>query len=418
MLKKSFTIIIIQAFGAALGLITVYFSAGDMAPEVYSLVGVYNIITSIVLTFSDLGIETTMMREALYWVKQGDEERVKEHTTQALLSRFMAFIILLPILGGYLGYLNIAKYNGQYTALLITFLIGGGIGGLNNAMSLIVRSQGGYVFSQFVSTLNNYVIKFVGLGLYFSMGQTVYLFFYGLSSIPLLIVYLIKIRKYISFEYINVKEAFKKIIKARYLWLKTDLDYLKNNADSILVSALFPASIMGSYSIFKTLEQLSKNIIEGFFDVQSQNTVKHKGNEKKLLEYEKKIKKMQSAFIVLIILGMGIFLLDADFWINLVHLNKYEGIKIMIITIGIISILHLIGKYEINALAFFASSKLNFWMGVGIFAATLFSFLWAFMFRNIEGMMLQRITVYAVQSFVAIGLFKKGKKIYYTQVLG
>lgn len=418
MLKKSFIIIIIQTFGAALGLITLYFIAGDMAPEVYSLVGVYNIISTIVLTFSDLGIETTMMREALYWVKQGQQDRVKEHTTQALLSRMMAFVVLLPFLVGYLEYLNIAKYDGQYTALLLTFLIGGEIAGLNNAMSLIVRSQGGYVFSQLVSTLNNYVIKFVGLGLYFSMGEKVYLFFYGLSSIPLLIVYLIKIRKYISFKYINVKDTLKKIFKARYLWLKTDLDYLKNNADSILVSALFPASIMGSYSIFKTLEQLSKNVIEGFFDVQSQNTVKYKGNENKLLECEKKIKKIQGVFILLIMFGIGVFLFNTVFWIALVHLNQYDGIAIMILTIGVISILHLIGKYEINALAFFASSKLNFWMGVGIFAATIVSFLWAFIFRNIGGMMAQRITVYAVQSIVAIGLFKKGRKIYYTQVLG
>lgn len=416
MFKKSFLIILIQAFGSMLGLISLYFIAGDMAPEVYSLVGVYNIIVSIVLTFSDLGIETTMMREALYWVEQGDNERVKIYTTQALMSRLFAFMVLVPILLGYLLYLNATKYHGAHTVLLLTFLFGGGIAGINNAMSLIVRSQGKYVFSQFVSTMNNYVIKFMGLALYFKMGQTVYLYFYGLSSIPLLIVYLLKIKGFINYKYFNFRSMIKKVKEARYLWLKTDLDYLKNNADSILVSVLFSASVIGSYSIFKTLEQLSKTIIEGFFDVQSQNTVKYKGQEKTLIKFEKKIKIARNLFVGLIIGGLSVFLLRANFWVNLLRLGKYEGIVIMIVTVGWISIIHLAGKYEINALAFFGTSKLNFFMGIGLFGITILSFGIVLCFNTIEGVMLQRIIVYLSNTVMAIMLFKRKRSELYNEI--
>ena len=62
MLKKSFIIVLIQIVGSLLGLITIYFVAGSMEPEVYSLIGVFSVMSNILVTFSDLGIETTMMR--------------------------------------------------------------------------------------------------------------------------------------------------------------------------------------------------------------------------------------------------------------------------------------------------------------------------------------------------------------------
>lgn len=416
MFKKSFAILLIQLFGTLLGLVSLYFIAGDMAPEVYSLIGIYNIIVGVIQTFTDLGIETIMMREALYWLQHGNDEEVKKYATQAILSRIAAFLVLFPFLLGYLFFLNTKKYNGEYTFLLGTFLIGGGASALNNAMSLIVRSQGGYVFSQLVGTMNNYVVKFIGLGLYFSFGAKVYLYFYGLSSIPLLIVYFIKIRKLIKRTYVDLKSTVAKIKSAKYLWLKTDLDYLKNNADSILVSTLFSPYIMGSYSIFKTLEQLSKTIIEGFFDIQSQNTVKYKGNRQKLMMQEQKIKVARNIFLSFIICGMLIYVISPDYWIQLVRLNKYQGIDIMIFSVAIISIIHLLGKYEINALAFFASSKVNFVIGVILFCFTVFSFGWVLLMQDIKGVMIQRISVYLAHTIISIMVFKQNKCSLYTEI--
>ena len=84
MFKNSFLIILIQITGIVLGFISIYFVAGDMAPEVYSLVGVFTIVSGVVLVFSNFGVETTMLREALYWKGIGDNEKVIEYTTQAI----------------------------------------------------------------------------------------------------------------------------------------------------------------------------------------------------------------------------------------------------------------------------------------------------------------------------------------------
>ena len=134
MFKKSVIIVIIQLFGSVLGLLSIYFIAGDMEPSVYSLIGIYAVISGIMLTFSQLGIETTMTREALYWVEHGNIEKVKEYASQAFVSRFVALLILCPFILAYVIVINETKYEGDYTVLLIAFIVGASINSINNAM--------------------------------------------------------------------------------------------------------------------------------------------------------------------------------------------------------------------------------------------------------------------------------------------
>lgn len=416
MLKKSFIIVIIQLLGSVLGLVTIYLVAGTMEPEVYSLIGVYTIITNIVVTFSDLGIETTMMREALLWIQNKDYNKVKEYSTQAIMSRVFAFCIILPFLICYILFINKIKYSGERTLLLLLALIGAQIASINNAMSLIIRSRGGYVFSQIASTTNNYIVKFLGLGLYFVFGANVYLYFYILSSIPLCVIYSLKLKDLLDVRFIMIRPMLKKVLLAKYLWLRTDLDYVKNNADALLVSALFPPAIMGSYAIFKNLEQLLKNLVEGFFDVLSQNTVKYKGNFNKLKEQERKIKMIRNVIIALVFACTCIFSINPKFFIKLIHLTKYNSIIAMMYCLAIITVIHLLGKYEINALAFFASSKLNFNMGLIVFGSSVISFSIIELIPNINGMLLQRIIVYFVYTTIAILILKKHREDIYSSI--
>ena len=406
MFKKSVYVIIIQIFGVMLGLVSIYFIVGDMAPEVYSLVGVHTVIGAIMVTFSDLGIETTMLREALYWVENGNEERVKEFATQAICSRFIGIGLLLPFLGVYAFYLNQTQYGGAYSLLLGAYLVGGIIGTMNNSMSLIVRSKGGYVFAQMARTLNSYFAKFVGIAVYFLAGTTPYLLFVGLANIPLFLVLIIYTRKCYSFKYIKVKETFGKIWAFKLWWIKTDLEYFKNSADSLLVSLLFPAAIMGSYTVFKTMEDISKTFVEGFFDVLSQDSVKNKGDYEALCKREKKIKLVRNYFIGIIGAGTILFFIKADFFVYLVNLGKYQHMNYLVTCVGIITIIHLIGKYEINAVAFFASSKTNLIISVIGGLLSVSAFVLVFVFPSIFGILGYKITTYCVFSIIAIIMIK------------
>lgn len=417
MFRSSFLIILIQVLGVILGFASIYLVAGDMAPEVYSLVGIYTIINGVVLTFSHLGIETVMMREALMWINEGDIEKVCEYTTQSIISRVMGFILLAPIVGGYLAIMNIYKYDGQYCLLFISFFLGACMNALNDSMSLVVRSQGGYVFSQFAKSLNNSFMKFVAILVYVKYGSMPYLYFYVLYSIPLLFIFTGTIKKYFKFKYVRIKDTISKVKEAKYLIYRSYSDYVYGNADSIIVSALFPPTIMGAYTILKNLEGMIKLFVEGFFDVITQKSVAYKGNFDALCNIERLYNKARYATVALIIVGLFVYSTDTQFFIQLVNLAKYECIESIMYCTALIAICLLIGKYEIAALSVLASTKLNFKYAIAASFISVFSYAWLLYTPTIEGMFLQRISTYLLSSIVGIIIFRRGRLKYYTQIL-
>lgn len=416
MFKKSFYVLLIECFGVLLSLVSLFLITATMDPAVYSLLGVSSVMSGIILTFSDLGIETAMGREALYWIEHDEYERVREYTTQALLSRMLGCTVLIPGLTVYLLYMSRSKYDGQYVGLLFLFLFNAVISSLNDAMSLITKAHGRYVLSRMLSMINSYFIKFVGIILYYWKGTDVYLAFCSLASLPLFMIFLWIVRKDFSIRYVKPRQTIRKIIDSRYLWLRTDLDYFKGSADSMLVSLLFPASVMGSYSVYKHFESLSKSLIEGFFDVLTQELVRYKGQPDVLIEKEKKIKRARNIAIVMIGAGTAIYLLNPKFFVGLLHLTRYEYIDVMILFAALVSVTHLFGKYEINLLGLFAPSRMIFLISIILFAGTVISFGLVKIFPDIHGIMYQRLFVFLFTSLVNIMVFRRDKKDYYVKI--
>lgn len=399
--------VFIQLLGVVLSFLTIYFVAGDMGPEVYSLVGVYSVIATITLTFSDLGLETTLMREALYWKECGKDEKISEYASQAIISRIMAFTVLTPILLGYLWYISITKYSGNYMLLFVMFYVGACVAALNDAMALTIRAIGGYVFSAAAKSFNIYIIKFICILLYFRFGAMVYLYVYGLSSLPLLVFFVIRLRKLLSISHLKLKDTWAKVWKAKYLWLRTDLDYFKGNADGLLVSLIFPSTVMGTYAVYKQIESILRGVLDGFFDVLSQNTVRYKGNVERMRQQERAIKKGRNIIVIVMILGMGIYVTLSDFWIRLVHLDKYEMIGYMIFCSLVVAIIYALGKYELNALAFFASPELNFKYAFISFVVAVFSFSAVIFLPDYYGISMQRYIVYGINSVIGVVIFRR-----------
>ena len=416
MLRKSVWVVFIQFIGILLSFVTLYFIVGDMTPEVYSLVGTYTVILGVVNTFSHLGIETVMMREALYWTEHKDTKKVVEYATQSMFSRLFGYVILLPFLLIYIFYIDYTKYDHHYLFLLFMFLIGALASTLNDCMSLIVRSKGGYVFAQFAKTLNNSIVKTLGLLLYLKFGATVYLYFFSMSSIPLFILFYLYVCKSFSSQYIQFKPMIKKVWESRYLWLRTDLDYFKNYADSILVSILFPAHIMGVYSLYKALENMAKDFIEGFFDVLSQNLVRFKGNFDRLCKEERKYNVIRVAILGIVILTGAVFMLYSTKIINICNLSNYDNADKLVMCVFIVAIMYILGKYETNTLAFFASSKLNFNFTVVVSVISIAAFGAIYFIPSIHGALLQRIIVYLATTVISIVLFKKYRTELYTRL--
>lgn len=408
--------VLIQFIGVLLSFVTLYFIVGDMTPEVYSLVGTYTVILGVVNTFSHLGIETVMMRETLYWTEHNDTQKVVEYATQSMFSRIFGYIILLPLLLIYIFYIDYTKYDHQYLFLLFMFLIGALASTLNDCMSLIVRSKGGYVFAQFAKTLNNSIVKTFGLILYLKFGAAVYLYFFSLSSVPLFILFYLYVHKSFSSNFIQFKPMLKKVWESRFLWLRTDLDYFKNYADSILVSILFPAHIMGIYSLYKALENMAKDFIEGFFDVLSQNLVRFKGNYERLCKEEKKYNMIRAAILGVVVIVGVVFAIYSSQIISICNLSNYDHAAELVQCVFIVAIIYILGKYEINILAFFASSKLNFNLTVLISVISIAAFGALYFIPSLYGALFQRIIVYLTTTVLSIALFKKYRTEVYTRL--
>ena len=416
MLKSSFAIVLIQAAGLIVSLLSIYLVAGDMGPAIYSLIGVKAVVAGFVNTFSHLGVETAMSREALYWMHHGDDEKVREYATQAVLSRLIGFVVLAPIVLAYLAFLNYTKYDGQYTILFLLFYAGSCVGALNQAMSIIIRSQGGFVFSQIVNTLNGDIIGVIGICIYVFAGATPYLVFVALGTIPVMFVYISHLRKVFRRRHLQIRPTLKKIKDTRFLWLKSYMDYLRSEADSLLVSLMFPPVIMGSYSIYKKFEAIFKQFIEGFFDVLCQRQVQNKGEVAVLKAQERKINLVRWGVVGIIIIGAIVFSINPNFFIKLVNLGKYDNMQLIVYTVLLVAVLYLIGKYEINAISYFAPSKTIFKMGIAVFVATIVSYVSLLVLPSIEGALLQRVLSWGAASLIAILLFRPRRERYYQNI--
>lgn len=417
MFKKGVKVVLIQLLGIVMGVVSLFYIAGEMSPEVYSLIGIYALINGVVTTFSHLGLETRMMREALMWVSVGNMEKVKEYVTQSFVSRMIGMVILTPFVLVFLYYINETKYDGEHTLILLTFYLGALLSAFIDSMSLIVRSQGGYVFSTFVRTMNTDIVKILGILLFWACGASAYLYFYALSSLPLFLIFLWKVYSCISLRYLKLCPTKEKIIRNKYLWLCTDVGYFKTNADSLLVSVVFPPAIMGSYTIYKTLENMCRNTIAGFFDVLTQETVKYKGDYGNLVLVERKIKKARNLFLLLCIIGVVIFAFSSDWIIVLLKLNRYEYITEIFYCVFAVSAIALIGKYEINMIAFYADSKTTFKLSVIQMIITIAAFLFVVVIPSLYGVFIQRLFAYAAFSLISIVYFKRRRNMLYTKVL-
>ena len=406
----------IQVLGIIMGFLSIYLVAGDMGPATYSLVGVYGVVFGIILPFSHLGIETTMMREALYWEEKGDVEKLKEYTTQAILSRLIGFVFLLPIVVAYLLFMYFTKYNCQHLWVLLSFYIGACGSALNDSLSLIVRSQGNYVFSQAAKTFNNAAVKVIAILIYLKFGATPYLLMFSILPWPLFMVFFFKLRKYIDFRYINFIGTFRKIKDARYLWLKTYVDFFSKNADNLLVSIIFPSSILGLYALYKNLEGIAVNFIEGFFDVIIQKMVKFKGDVKKLMKMEKKDNIIRWGVIILVVIFTLIFSLDTTFFVNIANLSKYDGVVYSIYTVALVAILYLVGKNEINIVALMGPSKTLLKLGILLFFVSVLSYISVIIWQSIFGVYIQRAFLYLTTSLFSIYLLHKNRLKYYSNI--
>lgn len=409
MVKRSFRVIFIQVIGLILNFISMYVLVGGMDPQTYSLVGVYNTLTSLIIVFTQLGLESIINRNALYWQNNGKTEILYEYISEAVFIRVFLFAICVPAIAVYLLYLNNIKYGNQYLTLFIFFIVSLLSKSMIDCIRLILKAIGKYELAQIVDVFNQTVVKIVGIIVFIKWGSIAYMYVFTGTPVIVAILLLFYIRKMINFRKISIKRIWCKAKDSKYLLFRIYTDYFRQSADSLLVSLFFSTEIMGSYSVFKTIEQMCKSLIEGFFDVLTQEMVKLKGKVEELTRYEKKTILIRNICMLIGCIGLFLFIIVKGRLISLMRLNHYQYIDIMIIAVILLELAYVCGKIEINVISLLATQKQVFALGIIVFACTFISYAMVIFLNNIYCILIQRVIISVINSLCAIIFYRKNK---------
>ena len=96
--NQSFYLIILQIIAIIVGFISTFYIAGNLDPSMFALIGVYGIICTISLVFSNTGIETYAIRNILELKKNNDIHEIERLVTISIFGRLIiSLIILIPL---------------------------------------------------------------------------------------------------------------------------------------------------------------------------------------------------------------------------------------------------------------------------------------------------------------------------------
>ena len=259
-MKQSIGLIILQFFGIILGFISVFYVAGSLTPEVYAVVGVYTVISTVIVVFSNTGLETYAIRNVLAWKEIGENDKIKLIITQAIVYRtILAGLIVMPIIG-YAIYMSKQKFDGQYLELFIFMGIMGIINATNDATILSLRAFNKYFSAALATYSVNVFGRLLALVLFVKFGFNTYI--YTIIFLPLVITIptIFMLKEWLSmrgvFQKANLIESFK---KSKSFGLAAYFSYAFNYFDQLIISIFMSAEILGAFTVGKSLFFVSES---------------------------------------------------------------------------------------------------------------------------------------------------------------
>lgn len=358
-MKQSLGLIILQIVNLLVGFLTFSYIVTKVDPITYSLIGINVVIISIIVAFSNSGLDTIGIRNILLWEANLQFKRVSVYISQILFMRtliatFLQVVIIVP----YCMYISHYNYDGKYFFYFILFGISGIVSAVNDSLRLILKSFNHYFYSSLNQTIVNTIGKIVAIYLFILYGFDAYILTVimipVLASIPLIIF--LKHRIILRYAY-NFKSLKSKILQSRHFVFSSYVSYLYESADQLIVSLVLKPEIFASYSIGKTVIGITKNLIENVFDNLTQSLVKYRLKLDLFQNNFEKIIRIQNWLILASTFSFIILIFSFDYFIEYFNLNKYPYIKYMVL-FGILSqLFYLLYKVKLNFFAFFYSPK-------------------------------------------------------------
>lgn len=349
-MSQSVKLIILQLFSLGLGFFSVFFVAGRIPPSLYAIVGVYDIIASILRVFSNAGLETFAIRNVLFYEKNGEINKISELITQSLFLRIVfASVLAIPLLI-YAKFISIDKFNGDYFMLFVLMILSGGFVAINESVVLLLKSFNKYFSAAFVGFCVNILGRFIAIFVFIYVGFEEYI--YVIISLPIIVtsIVIFKLKKWISLKkHIKKQSIYLNIKHSKHFTLSSYIAYVYNMLDQLLVSVFFTTEILGSFTIGKRILNISRAIISNIFDPMVQKLVQVKGNLNVLQKEIAFIEKIKNLMIVAMLFALPVIVIYISDLLILLNLNKYPhlGTFIIFIYIGILFLVQMKLKHHI-----------------------------------------------------------------------
>lgn len=324
-MKQSIGLVILQILGIVVGVFSVFYIAGSLPPEVYAVVGIYTVISSFISVFSNTGIETQAIRNVLLWKEENKNDLIKLIVTQSLVYRGgVAILLIIPIIG-YSYYVSSTNFNGQYLDLFILMAFMSVFKAVNDSAALLLRSFNLFFISALASYSVNVFGRLIALLLFFQFGFLTYIYFILLLPLLVTVPVVFILRRWISFRGVFVKENLIETVKStKSFAFSAYLSYLFNYFDQLLVSIFMSPEILGSFSVAKSLLNISKKFIENLFDPIIQGVVKFKNNTKKLTIKLRYIYNIQKIVLLVSFTILPFILFFIEDLLSFINLASYK----------------------------------------------------------------------------------------------
>jgi O-antigen/teichoic acid export membrane protein len=360
-LNQSFWLVLLQIFGVITGTVSIFYVAGSIPAEQYSIVGINQIIISIVVVFSNTGLETHAQRNILAWKQNDQIDNIVEIISQSIFMRLIFSVALLPFVLFYLSLISHYKYQDEHFTLFIVMALFSSCQAITSSIILVFRAFNQYLSAAIYFYTANILSRIIAIIVFSFFGFYSYMYMIMLIPLFIMIIGLWRLRDYIKINHvIHFHDIKKNMILSKFYLVSSYLSYLLTQLDFLIVSILYPVEIIGAYGIAKRLSGMGDELIKNIFNPPIQFLTKFRSDLKRVERGYKKIKRLQKITLFLSIplfLGLIYYL---PFGITKLNLGKYHLLETLIITVYISKVMHLLAKVKLTFVGAFYAPRYYF----------------------------------------------------------
>ena len=326
--KQSFWLVLFQAINLVITFFTTFYIAGHLPSELYAVISITTVVSSILASFSFTGIENYVARNYLYWKESNKMKYARIMTTNAIFYRYLFSLVLLIPIFIYVYYISVSKFNGEYLVFFIYYSVLCTLSVVVDVMNIILRSQNRFVAAGLYTLVGSFIQRVLTLIVFILCGFDVFLFCYGISTVLIFMLQYKEVRKNFSIKFIIPVPCFFRLLKShRHLLYSSYVSFFSSSFDNFVVSLLLRPELIGSYNIIKRIYSIARSTVDYLVDPTFNLLIKYKANIKQQRKQFKEVNKVYNVIIATLLVGFVVFYLGNDWIINLLGITHYPYIR-------------------------------------------------------------------------------------------